>query len=1164
MSPRTIQQWLRRQQVLALAFAFLALGPVVLTAQEYRATLLGTVTDPAGAVVPEARVTIVNTGTGVLSETKTTGDGYYIVPFLLPGNYRLTVERAGFKTTDRNAIQLRTSERVRIDVKLNVGELSERITVTSESPLLETASAERGQVTGTAALTILPIKGNNPWQQVALAPGVLDGNNPVNYRQQDTSTTVSINGGRSNVVGSSSNPFLNEKQIDGQGRDIGGGAIPIEAVAEIKVVTSMYDAQYGHTSGGVIAMSIKSGTNQLHGAAYWIFTRTALTANSFSNNSTGTARTLAHKDEYGFELDGPVFLPKVYNGKDRTFFTFSMEKWKETKPGSALTTVPTALERAGDFSQSYLNATTPYTIYDPLTLTPNPSFDPTKSITLTNLQYIRTPFAGNVVPQARMNPVGLNVLKFIPLPSGAGNAFTHANNFYGPAGNQQLDDFKFLVARVDHNFNPKWKMYARYDMHDRAIVNDNGINGWGTQFDPVFTNINHSHAAVVDLVGVLNSKTILNLKVGTNFTFGRYALPRPAFDQVKQLGLPPALVNQLDVNDRFPGFSLQNYSGISSSDRLTPLTNLDVGNANASLVRTQGAHSIHVGFEYRPQYYGNLPFGGSAGSYSFNRSWTSSNPNVDNTATGNAVASMLLGYLGSASATHNTGASLSWRYLVGYFQDDWRLNRRLIVNWGLRWDYESPVTERWNRQIRGFDYNSPSPLRVPGLNLTGGLLFAGVNGQPRGAFNPDRENWQPRLGVAYKLSDRRPVVFRGGIGRVFLPTSQTGLSESGASTPWGATTAATTSTAAFMPAATFTNPFPTGLLAASGASQGLATLVGTSLGVNDLARHTPLMWQYSAAFQYELIPGLLLEVGYSGSNTRWLPVSRSLKYYSLDQLALGQPYLNAAVTNPFYGILPASTSLGSQATISRGALLQPYPQFSGLTSVNNSFGYSWYNSLQVRVEHRMKHGLWFQAGYTLSKNLEAVSLLNPQDINMSRQKAIYDRPQRFVTSVTYHLPVGPKTGLLSHGLISHIVGGWDLSAEGFVQSGLPLQWSGGGYSLSGNPALSSGQSLSHWFDTTTGAGNMWVALPAGSLRVIPLVSQNIRTPTMPQFSGGLARSFQIHEHHKLQFRAFAFNFANTPVFGAPNTDPASSLFGRVTLTQTNLPRLVDLSLRYSF
>jgi hypothetical protein len=276
---------------------------------------------------------------------------------------------------------------------------------------------------------------------------------------------------------------------------------------------------------------------------------------------------------------------------------------------------------------------------------------------------------------------------------------------------------------------------------------------------------------------------------------------------------------------------------------------------------------------------------------------------------------------------------------------------------------------------------------------------------------------------------------------------------------------------------------------------------------------------------------------------------------------LGQPYLNASVSNPFYQILPSTTSLGSQTTVTRSTLLLPYPQYSGVAQANNSFGYSWYNSAQFRMEYRMKHGLFVQAGYTISKTLEAMSLLNAQDLSLLRQKAAFDRPQRFVTSVTYHLPVGPNSHFLNKGIASHVVGGWDVSMTGVAQSGAPVAFSNGNYMLTGSPLLSSGQSYTQWFNTSS---SLWVPLAAGSLRVIPTMSQNLRAPTAPQFNIGLARTFVIHENHQVSFRAMAVNATNTPLFNGPNTDPTSSLFGRITLTQINLPRQVFLNIRYSF
>jgi hypothetical protein len=1153
MNPRLIQGRSAGRAVFGSILAFLVFGGLTAPAQEYRATILGTITDQGGSVVPGAKVRAVNVTTDVRSSTESNGEGNYIIPFLLPGEYRVIVEQTGFRMTDRGPITLRVGDRTRIDLTLQVGTLSDRVEVTAAAPLLDSASADRGTVTGAQMMAVLPGKARNPWEFVSLSAGLLDTNNPIYPRPQDGSLSYSMNGGRTS--------FNNEVLMDGQPRDIGWRAVPQEAVEEVKAVTSTYDAQYGHTSGGIISMAVKSGTNQPHGAAYEYMSRTPLNANSFANNANHTVRPFSKVDQFGVELDGPVYIPHVYNGKSRTFFTFSMEKWRQFQPVGVVTTVPTALEHTGDFSQSFTSSGAPYTIYDPQTLQPNPNFNAAQPITLSNLQYLRTPFPNNVVPSTRFNPVGVNILKLLPMPNQTGNAVTHANNFFNSNGNSQQDHFGDVVARIDHNFNDKWKMYGRYDNNIREVPNINGNKGWGTVLDSPYMYHWNQQSGLVDFVGILTPSTILDVKAGGTY-FSTVIRPFDTFDQVSQLGMPQSLISQLDLGGtRWPGFSFQNYTGNSSGDSFTPWALRGFKSVQAGIVRTQAAHTFHIGMEYRSRYYGYRPTSGTAGSYGFSRSWTSSNPNVDNASTGNAIASLLLGDMSSATISHNVFPTYTWYSPGVYFQDDWRVTRRLTVNWGFRWDYESPIVERHDRQIRGFDFSSPSPIQVPGMALTGGLLFAGVNG-PRGAFSPDKNDWQPRLGFAYRALEKKPLVFRGGIGRFFLPTSPDGTGEAGASTPWGATTTGVTSTSGFLPAATIDNPFPNGLVAGPGASQGLATLAGTSITVNNLARHTPEMWQYSAGVQYELTTGLLLEGVYSGSNTRWLPVSESLQFTSLAQLALGQPYLNAAVPNPFYGVLPATTSLGAQPTIGRGRLLLPYPQFAGLTTTNNSFGYSWYNSGQFRVEYRLKHGVSFQIGYTISKTMEAVSLLNPQDLSLLREKAAFDRPQRLVTTVSYHLPVGPNTSILNRGLISHLVGGWDLTMTGIAQSGVPISLSNGNYVLTGNPALASGQSYSHWFDTSS---SLWYGpLPAGSLRQIPLVSPNLRTPVSPQFDIGITRDFVLHENHRLQFRALAYNATNTPLFNGPNTDPTSPLFGVVTLTQTNMPREIDLGLRYRF
>jgi hypothetical protein len=511
--------------------------------------------------------------------------------------------------------------------------------------------------------------------------------------------------------------------------------------------------------------------------------------------------------------------------------------------------------------------------------------------------------------------------------------------------------------------------------------------------------------------------------------------------------------------------------------------------------------------------------------------------------------------MSAAQATLNATPYLSWRYPVAYFQDDWKINRRLTVNLGLRWDLEAPVIERYNRMERGFDFNAKSPIVVPGTDLRGGLLFANQGGLSRGAFDPTLNTWQPRIGIAYKVSDKLPIVFRGGIGRYFLPTT-----DNGGFLGYSSVTTAQTTTADFLPLATLANPFPGGLIQPTGNSLGLATNAGGAITFSDPNRRVPDVWQFSGGFQYEVVRGLLLDASYVGSRTHNLQVSNDINSLTTDQLALGTTYLNQSQPNPFYKVLPSNTSRGAAATTQRRNLLVPYPQYTTVTELAQSLGKSWYNSMQLKVEKRMSFGLSLLASYTFAKNMEALSYLNPQDNVLSRELAAYDVPQRLAFSGIYEFPVGPKKKWVNHGLASHVIGGWTFNWTMIAQPGQPITYSSS-YYIFGDPKLSSGQTLNHWFDTSP---SIWVIRPPDTLRTSKLRSATIRTDSKPQYDATLIRIFRLHERHQLQFKASAFNVLNTPIFGPPNTTPSSSLFGVVPVTQINLPRDIELGLRYSF
>jgi len=783
------------------------------------------------------------------------------------------------------------NDRSRVDVVLEVGQVTDRVTVVAEAPLLEVSTSSRGQSIEAQKITNLPLSGRNPFGFTNLAAGVQYTGALTGFGPTDSGamSSYSINGGR---------PGQNAFQIDGLPDQsittVSNLAYvpPIEAAGELKIQTNTYDAQYGRTSGGVISLSIKPGTNTFHGAAYDYMRRTPFEANSYSNNATNQQRTQRLNDQYGFELDGPIMIPKLYRGRDRTFFMFALERIRSKGPSPSLGSVPTQEQKQGDFSQTFTSAGRPFVMHDPLTVRLNPAFDASRAVTLTNLQFIRTPFAGNRVPQGRMNPIAQHVLNDIPLPNQTGDPVTRLNNWYAGFVRSELD-YSNYITRVDHNISNAWKVFARWNYNFR---NGGRINydGWDSPARRQTHLTRRNDGAALDAVGTLSPRTVLSLRLGFN-RFKEESIFTPL--DVSSLGFPKSLTSQLQIPDKYPIFTFENYLQTSLSE--TAILPSETYAGQASVLRISGKHSMKFGLEYRLMRYASIGRANGMGTYGFTRSWTSSNPQVNDPNGGNAIASFLLGYMNSASAVLNSTPYLTSRYPVMFFHDDWQVNRRLTLNLGIRWDLEGPPVERYDRQNRGFDFNAQSPFQVPGLNFRGGLLFAGVNGQPRGAFNADKNNFQPRAGLAYTVLQGKPLVFRGGAGLYYLPTV-----EFGGETGFSQTTNAQASTADFLPFHTLSDPFPNGLIRPPGAGRGLATQVGDNVTFNDPRRTIPNVWQYSAGFEYELIPGILLEASYVGSQTRELQISKSQSFLTVDQLALGTPFLSQVVANPFFGVLP--------------------------------------------------------------------------------------------------------------------------------------------------------------------------------------------------------------------------------------------------------------------
>ena len=1137
-----------KKALLLLVFQFVLLS--CMRAQEYRATLLGTVTDPAGAAVPEAKVTVTNSETGVAVVTATNQQGTFSAPLLNPGSYTMTVEHIGFKAIVREHIDLQVSANRRVDVQLPVGSVASTVDVTSAPPLVETGTANRELVIDSHEIARLPLNGENPYTLVDLAPGVTHTtSNTKFFRPFDYGAIndFSVNGGPS-----SRNSLL----LDGIPVDVYAGRDqnrvdvsyipPASATQELSVQTSSYDSQYGRTGGGVVSISTKPGTNSFHGSAYDNLRRTWLNANTYVNNANGSPRVSQQVDQWGGEIAGPIY-------RDHTFFMSAFEHFGQVDPNPILGTLATAAQRGGDFSKTFRPSGVLNVIYDPLTIRPNPAFNSSKPVSTSNRQYLVDSFPGNLIPSNRIDPVALNILKDLPLPNQPGNAVTGANNWFA-GDNTTLNKFNNIIARVDHSFNSKVRGFGRWyrGYRDGGITN---ASGWDSNACACSHSYRASDGVALNAVGSFNASTVLS----ATFGWTRYDQGIKRQDlALAQLGFSGALLAQMQAPNQYPNITMNGFLPTGLALKSYNRVPSDTTTAESVLMKVIRQHSFKFGGEFRLIHASNVALTDANGTYNFTEGWTSSGPNVTDTNTGNAFASFLLGYLSAANMGINAAPYLSTRYVAGFVQDDWQLNARLTFNMGLRWDYEAPPTERFNRQDRGFAFDTPSPLAVPGLTLKGGLQFAGVNGLPRGAFNPDLTGWQPRFGVSYRAFKSKPLVIRAGIARYNMPATDYGQTTGFSQTTQALTTLSTTQGP--VPNVTLANAFPNGLVQPAGSSLGLLTSVGGPVEFAYQGRTIPSLWTWSAGMQYQLPWKIVLDASYVGSRGRGLEVSKQLNYLTTDQLALGSGVLNQSVPNPFYGVLSKSTTLGAKSTIAARSLMFPYPQFTSVQMDDYSVGKSWYRALQFRAQRRFESGISFLASYTVSKTENASQFLNPQDASPDREIAYYDIPHRLTLSGVAEVPFGRGKRWLHAGVGSYILGGWRVSATADLHPGIPLALPAG-YNIVGDPRLTSGQNLNHWFDTSS---SIWVPLVADALRPIPFYSPTLRQPSLHQMDGQISRSFRTFREQSFQFMVSAFNLTNTPVFGAPVTTPTSTTFGVVPITQINNPRNIQLGFRYTF
>ncbi len=1160
----------------------------VLAAQDFRATLTGRVADASNAPLVGAAVRLTNADTSESFRTRSDGQGNYSFALIKPGNYEVRAELDGFKRYVRQGFTLSVNQAATLDLRLEIGALAETVTVTDEAPLLDTASADRGGTIDAQTIKEMPLNGRNPFMLSSLVAGV-NYNGSLAYQRPFDNGAIAdfgISGGTNR-----SNEFL----MDGvpNNAQAGGNNIayvpPVDSVQEFKIQTNSYDAQYGKTSGGIVNVVLKSGTNKLHGTVYEFARRNAWDANSFQNNARGAPKDGHFQDQYGVQLDGPIVIPKLYNGRGKTFFLLNYEGFREATPQPLVLSVPQPEMRTGDFSRMRDARNRAVAIYDPNTTFP-----------IANNRWDRLPFPGNRIPSDRLNPISSKILSYFPQPNvtTANADYAQSNFFLSGGDNPARDDFRNFVFKVDQNFGDRHRMFFRHASNDRTEDrNSNGIRDRpGQDGQHPLKRINNTN--VIDWVSTLRPTLLFNLRASfSRYVEGSSGAANEGFDMTS-LGFPESLVRQLPYGAAFGRYTFDGYLSLGRY-RSNNITNTVT--AHPTLTYIRGGRTWKGGLDMRwTQYSTQSP--GNVLLLGANRGFTQRDYQRADEFSGNSIASWLLGTPSSGSLNYAVFPIYLFPYYAPWVQHDWKLSRRLTMNAGLRIDFNLPPAERFNRINRGFDPQTKSP--VDGLidretfgefpTITGSMLFAGHEGVPRRAADIFGRAIQPRIGLAYSLTAR--TVLRGGWGRFFTNPNNDYLQTNGFSQNTPLTFSGDEGRTGVNNK--INDPFPNGPLQPTGNRLGGLSYVGRAFNFVNSRFEIPHVDQFSFSVQQLLPARSRLEIAYSASRGQKLQTSRTFNEDDADlrdscNFLLGgnTTGCDQGLPNPFLGLAPFNdTNWYISRTLSRYQLNRPFPQFGAITELMRNDGRSWYNSLQTTFTIRNKYTN-LNANYTWSKNIEQQGWLDPLRGVMQRGLTAYDRPHRFVVSAVSQLPFGRGRhwGRNTHGLVGKLVSGWDNSIILSQQSGRPWDLPANVIQLSDSrvpidwkqeQVRAISPCVQRWNDNNTvtmlrysevdhGCTTaQWLVVPRFNPRYTPFRSPNIRLQSTFMVDTSLNKTTQINERYRVQFRAEVFNLLNSFFLTQAqfNNNPENVNFGTIVKTSvsapnSNYPRQIQLALK---
>lgn len=1170
-------------QYLTLALMLSAsMTPGTVWGQAHRAILLGQVRDASGSVVPGAEVRVIHKETNTTRSTISNDAGNYEVPGLLPGAYHVEASLPGFKTAAVDDIPVASAQRVTVNLVLEVGEISDKVTVLSDQQILGAVGADVNTVFGQKYLQYTPIGQGHAILMLKLASGAnsaLDFGGwgmDVQPRQRAGTGLPRFNGSPSGTA---------EFMIDGTPNTQRGNAVPggasasnptSDVVQEVRIQTSTFDASVGHSGGASIDVILKTGTNDFHGSAFAFMRDPEWNANWWDSNRAGQPRPNFVYRRWGFTGGGPVRLGPFYNGKDKTFFFFGWENWSALAPsGTTYATVPRPQHLQGDFSD--LLALGPqYQLYDPATarLAPNGRIE-------------RSPFPGNIIPAARIHPIAKTLGKFFPAPNQPGTKDGLENFAYELAPYPR--GFRPWTVRLDHNLSTAHKLSGRL-LYSREPTPSWTM--WGNPGIEVNRALDKTKNVGVSDVWTVTPSFVADFRTSVSWhqtvnvpnkgglSWNDLGLGVEKVVDTDLLGVPSVIISgypRLTSIGSRPGF--QNIAGYTENSEIR------TGSANFSKLYRN--HSVKFGADIR--YY--ISNHGSDTSLDLTFSGGYSRGPFDNSPApphGSALADWLLGTYASAQIISPIKPANLATYQGLYLNDDWKITPRLTLSLGVRYEREGPPTDRFNQAVSGFAFGQDSPIAaaaranyannpIPELSadrfqVKGGLLFAGVGGQPRTAYDGDNNNFAPRIGLAYQV--RANTVVRAGYGVYYIPYGQRFYAAYFATPGFNVNTFSFSSLDGGL---TFPgkleNLFPKGQDARQGAALGLSTNLGQGISIPTLARDLRSAYNQRMllSVQHKFGTSNLLEVRYVSNRTIKMPISKNLnalpnQYLSTsperDQATIDR--LSQLVPNPFRGLPNVGGSLGTAVSTSRAALLLPYPQFGGIT-VQLPQGWTSYNALQVEFERRMSSGVMFQTSYTFAKTIDALSFLNAGDPLPEKVISPSDRPHIWRLVAVWELPFGKgrRFGSGYGGVIEHLISGWEVSTITAAETGTPIPWGNVIFRGKLEDIPISNPKPERWFNTAAGFEQTAAKQLASNLRTFPTYLSGVRSGNRANTDFSLVKDTYIREEMSVQFRAEAYNLWNEHHYtGNANTGPTSTAFGS-TFTVSD-PRKVQLGVKFIF